>query len=126
MIFIIGGRGSGKLEFVKLKFDLKDKNIGDGMEIDIDDLNEYDVIYDIDQLIRRFSDKEDLDDLITDNENASIIVANEIEDGIAPADEKEERGRKLLRTTYDKLEEKADTVIYMMAGVPKYLKGEKI
>ncbi|MBR1442388.1 MAG: bifunctional adenosylcobinamide kinase/adenosylcobinamide-phosphate guanylyltransferase, partial [Firmicutes bacterium] len=80
----------------------------------------------IDQLIRRFSDKEDLDDLITDNENASIIVANEIEDGIAPADEKEERGRKLLRTTYDKLEEKADTVIYMMAGVPKYLKGEKI
>ncbi len=52
-----------------------------------------------------------------------IVVTNEVGMGIVPADPLSRRFRDLSGTTNQKIGEGADTVIYMVSGIPLFLKG---
>jgi len=52
-----------------------------------------------------------------------IVVTNEVGMGIVPADPLSRRFRDLSGTMNQKIGEGADTVIYMVSGIPLFLKG---
>jgi len=52
-----------------------------------------------------------------------IIVSNEVGMGIVPADPLSRRFRDLSGAINQKIAEVADTVIYMVSGIPMFLKG---
>ena len=53
-----------------------------------------------------------------------IIVSNEVGMGIVPADPLSRRFRDLSGMTNQKIAEVADTVIFMVSGMPVFLKGK--
>jgi adenosylcobinamide kinase / adenosylcobinamide-phosphate guanylyltransferase len=54
---------------------------------------------------------------------SSIIVSNEVGMGIVPADPLGRRFRDLAGTANQKIAEAADTVVFMVSGIPMFLKG---
>ncbi len=54
-----------------------------------------------------------------------ILVSNEVGMGIVPADPLGRRFRDLSGTTNQKIAESVDTVIFMVAGIPVFLKGKE-
>jgi adenosylcobinamide kinase / adenosylcobinamide-phosphate guanylyltransferase len=56
---------------------------------------------------------------------SSIIVSNEVGTGIVPADPLGRRFRDLAGTANQKIAEAADTAVFMVSGIPMFLKGGK-
>lgn len=54
-----------------------------------------------------------------------ILVSNEVGGGIVPVNPLARRFQDLVGLTNQKISEKADKVIYMQAGIPITIKGEK-
>ena len=54
-----------------------------------------------------------------------ILVSNEVGMGIVPADPLSRRYRDLLGTMNQKIAEALDTVIFMVSGIPIFLKGNE-
>ncbi len=54
-----------------------------------------------------------------------ILVSNEVGMGIVPADQLSRRFRDLSGIANQKLGEASDQVIFMVSGIPLYLKGDK-
>jgi adenosylcobinamide kinase/adenosylcobinamide-phosphate guanylyltransferase len=52
-----------------------------------------------------------------------IIVSNEVGMGIVPADPLGRRFRDLAGTVNQKIAQRVDTVIFMVSGIPLFLKG---
>jgi adenosylcobinamide kinase/adenosylcobinamide-phosphate guanylyltransferase len=62
-------------------------------------------------------------DVIKQNQTSLIIVSNEVGMGIVPAEPLGRRFRDLSGIVNQKIAEVADTVIYMVSGIPMFLKG---
>ncbi len=62
-------------------------------------------------------------DVINQNQTSLIIVSNEVGMGIVPAEPLGRRFRDLSGIINQKIAEVADTVIYMVSGIPMFLKG---
>ena len=64
-----------------------------------------------------------LTDTIKQSQTSSIIVSNEVGMGIVPTEPLGRRFRDLSGTANQKIAEVADTVIFMVSGIPVFLKG---
>ncbi|HXX33216.1 MAG TPA: bifunctional adenosylcobinamide kinase/adenosylcobinamide-phosphate guanylyltransferase [Thermodesulfobacteriota bacterium] len=81
-------------------------------------------------LMRRKGDSEimkeisALIDTLQEKQTSLIFVSNEVGMGIVPADPLSRRFRDLSGMTNQKIAEAADTAIFMVSGIPIFLKGE--
>ena len=62
-------------------------------------------------------------DVIQQSQTSLIIVSNEVGMGIVPADPLSRRFRDLSGMTNQRIAEVVDKVIYMVSGIPIFLKG---
>jgi adenosylcobinamide kinase/adenosylcobinamide-phosphate guanylyltransferase len=62
-------------------------------------------------------------DVIKQSQTSLVIVSNEVGMGIVPADPLSRRFRDLSGMTNQRIAEVVDTVIYMVSGIPMFLKG---
>lgn len=62
-------------------------------------------------------------DTIKQNQTSLILVSNEVGMGIVPADPLSRRFRDLQGIANQKIAEVAETVIFMVSGIPIFLKG---
>jgi adenosylcobinamide kinase/adenosylcobinamide-phosphate guanylyltransferase len=82
-------------------------------------------------LMRRMDDVEIMDevsrfiDTIKQTPVSLIIVSNEVGMGIVPADPLSRRFRDLSGLANQKIVEVAETVIFMVSGIPFFLKGKE-
>lgn len=60
---------------------------------------------------------------VRDCQGSLIIVSNEVGMGIVPADPLSRRFRDLSGTANQKIAAEADTVVFMVSGIPLFLKG---
>jgi len=80
-------------------------------------------------LMRRKGDSEIMEEIsalihtVREVQTSLIFVSNEVGMGIAPADPLSRRFRDLSGTTNQKIAEAADTAIFMVSGIPIFLKG---
>lgn len=73
--------------------------------------------------LKIFDEVEGLMDTIKQSQTSLIIVSNEVGMGIVPAEPLGRRFRDLSGIINQKIAEVADTVIYMVSGIPMFLKG---
>jgi len=62
---------------------------------------------------------------IKQNPTSSILVSNEVGMGIVPADPLSRRYRDLLGAMNQRIAEGLETVIFMVSGIPLFLKGKE-
>ena len=63
--------------------------------------------------------------VIKQNPASFILVSNEVGMGIVPADPLSRRYRDLLGTMNQRIAQALDTVIFMVSGIPLFLKGKE-
>jgi adenosylcobinamide kinase/adenosylcobinamide-phosphate guanylyltransferase len=73
--------------------------------------------------LRIIEETERLINAMKQSQPAFLIVSNEAGMGIVPADELSRRFRDLSGTANQKIAEAADTAIFMVSGIPLFLKG---
>jgi len=74
---------------------------------------------------RIMEETERLIDSLKKSPTSSILVSNEVGMGIVPADPLSRRYRDLLGAMNQKIAEALDTVIFMVSGIPLFLKGKE-
>lgn len=72
---------------------------------------------------RILEETERLIDSLKKSPASSILVSNEVGMGIVPADSISRRYRDLLGAMNQKIAARLDTVIFMVSGIPLFLKG---
>ena len=73
---------------------------------------------------RIIDETDKLIDVIKQNPSSFILVTNEVGLGIVPADPLSRRYRDLIGTMNQRIAAALDTVIFMVSGVPLFLKGK--
>lgn len=73
---------------------------------------------------RIIDETDKLINIIKQNPASFILVSNEVGMGIVPADPLSRRYRDLLGTMNQRIAEALDTVIFMVSGIPLFLKGK--
>jgi adenosylcobinamide kinase/adenosylcobinamide-phosphate guanylyltransferase len=73
--------------------------------------------------LRIIKETERLINAMKQSQPSFLIVSNETGMGIVPADALGRRFRDLSGTTNQKIAEAADTAIFMVSGIPLFLKG---
>ncbi|MBQ9609494.1 MAG: bifunctional adenosylcobinamide kinase/adenosylcobinamide-phosphate guanylyltransferase [Lachnospiraceae bacterium] len=150
MILVIGGYAQGKLEYVKSKYGVSDEDVYDfeksdtlrGTDIDIIGAYDKNDFYDIDRLIDKsdryivfnninclikkvIKDGNNIDDLIekliADYPN-TIIITDEVGNGIVPVDKNERLLREKTGRIQCLLAEKANEVIRVICGIGQKIK----
>jgi len=82
-------------------------------------------------LMRQKSDHEVLNEVtkligtVTQGQTSFIFVSNEVGMGIVPVDPLGRRFRDLSGMTNQKIAEAADRVVFMVSGIPAFLKGKE-
>jgi len=100
---------------------------GDGEVILIDCLTLwlYNLLMKWDNDLRIIDETDKLINFIKQSKISFILVSNEVGMGIVPADPLSRRYRDLLGTINQRIAEALDTVIFMVSGIPIFLKGEE-
>ena len=75
--------------------------------------------------LKIIDETEKLIETIKQSPTSSILVSNEVGMGIVPADPLSRRYRDLLGTMNQRIAEALDTVIFMVSGIPIFLKGKE-
>jgi adenosylcobinamide kinase/adenosylcobinamide-phosphate guanylyltransferase len=74
---------------------------------------------------RIMEETEKLIETLRKSDASFILVSNEVGMGIVPADPLSRRYRDLLGTMNQRIAEALDTVIFMVSGIPIFLKGKE-
>ena len=85
----------------------------------------YNVLMKWDSDLRIMQETETLVDTLKKSDASFIVVSNEVGMGIVPADPLSRRYRDLLGTMNQRIAEALDTVIFMVSGIPIFLKGKE-
>ena len=85
----------------------------------------YNLLMRWDNDLRIMEETEKLIDSLKKSPTSSILVSNEVGMGIVPADPLSRRYRDLLGTMNQRIAEALDTVIFMVSGIPLFLKGKE-
>jgi adenosylcobinamide kinase/adenosylcobinamide-phosphate guanylyltransferase len=85
----------------------------------------YNLLIKWDNDLRIIEETEELINTIKQGQISFILVSNEVGMGIVPADPLSRRYRDLLGTMNQKIAEALDTVIFMVSGIPIFLKGKE-
>ncbi len=115
MILIIGGKASGKTEYVK--------NLGYGdADFSQDPFSRARVIYGAQELL--FDDPTRTDELYEALKDKEVIIVNEVGSGVIPVERKLRLGREAAGRLSVLLAKRADTVVRMVCGIPSVIKGQ--
>jgi len=85
----------------------------------------YNLLMKWDNDLKIIDETEKLIDTIKQSPASFILVSNEVGMGIVPADPLSRRYRDLLGTMNQRIAEALDTVIFMVSGIPIFLKGNE-
>ncbi len=85
----------------------------------------YNLLMRSDNNLRVIDETEKLINIIKQSQASLILVSNEVGMGIVPADPLSRRYRDLLGTMNQRVAEALDTVIFMVSGIPIFLKGKE-
>ncbi len=85
----------------------------------------YNLLMRWDNDLRIMEETEKLIDSLKNSPTSSILVSNEVGMGIVPADPLSRRYRDLLGAMNQRIAAALDTVIFMVSGIPLFLKGKE-
>ena len=85
----------------------------------------YNLLMKWDNDLKIIDETEKLIEIIKQSPASLILVSNEVGMGIVPADPLSRRYRDLLGTMNQRVAEALDTVIFMVSGIPIFLKGKE-
>ncbi len=85
----------------------------------------YNLLMKWDNELRIMEETEKLIDSLKKSPTSSILVSNEVGMGIVPADPLTRRYRDLLGAMNQKIAAALDAVIFMVSGIPIFLKGKE-
>jgi adenosylcobinamide kinase/adenosylcobinamide-phosphate guanylyltransferase len=85
----------------------------------------YNLLMRWDNDLRIMEEMEKLIEIIKQSPTSFILVSNEVGMGIVPADPLSRRYRDLLGIINQNIAEALDTVIFMVSGIPLFLKGKE-
>jgi len=85
----------------------------------------YNLLMRWDNDLRIIEETKKLIDSLKKTPTSSILVSNEVGMGIVPADPLSRRYRDLLGTMNQRMAAALDTVIFMVSGIPLFLKGKE-
>ncbi len=85
----------------------------------------YNLLMRWDNDLRIMEETEKLINSLKKSPTSSILVSNEVGMGIVPADPLSRRYRDLLGAMNQRIAEALDTVIFMVSGIPLFLKGKE-
>lgn len=127
MILVIGGRSSGKSEFVKSNFGITDEDIAAASD-NAEKLADAKCIRDYHILIRSLCEEgkdtvKYTEDFCGKNPDC-IVITDEIGSGIVPIDKAERYWREACGRASCILASHADTVIRVICGIPTVIKGK--
>ena len=129
MIFIIGGRCSGKLEYVLNLYNLSNEDILEGSELDINCpiskpiINNFHLL--IKKLLKDYDDidyiKEKIDYLLNTNKEV-IIISDEIGYGIVPIEKFDREYREFVGRISCDIAKRSNEVHRVIAGIGSRIK----
>lgn len=123
MIFVIGGRFSGKGEYVRNKLNAREIT---GYDAGYEELKTAEAVRDFHLLVKKILSENgdaasEVKRLIEDNPNV-IIISDEIGYGVVPVDKFEREYRETVGRICCYLAEKAETVIRVVCGIGNVIK----
>lgn len=128
MILVIGGAYCGKSHFIKSKYDIEDKDIIDGEELCVHNIEQYKVINNLEKYIEKvLSDNdnvnEQLDILLLNLQDSNMIVEmREIGSGIVPIDRFDRLYRECVGRFSCAIAKKAEAVYRVVCGLGMKIK----
>ena len=113
MILVIGGAGSGKLDYVK-SLGYSDQDIANGV------FDERKVVYNLQNIVFNDPDltPEFLDALLT----KEVVVCNEVGSGVIPLSARERQARETTGRLCIRLAARAERVVRLVCGIPMLMK----
>ncbi|HZK41966.1 MAG TPA: bifunctional adenosylcobinamide kinase/adenosylcobinamide-phosphate guanylyltransferase [Clostridia bacterium] len=113
MILIIGGRASGKLDYVR-NLGYEDHQIAHGV------LDDRPVLYNLQDLV--FADPKASSQLLEVLLKKEVVVCHEVGSGIIPAKAEDREAREATGRLCNRLAAQADQVIRLVCGLPLIIK----
>ena len=113
MILIIGGRASGKLDYVR-SLGYQDHQIAHGV------LDDRPVLYNLQDLV--FADPKASPQLLEALLKKEVVVCHEVGSGIIPAKARDREAREATGRLCNRLAARADQVVRLVCGLPLILK----
>jgi len=121
MMLIIGGRGQGKLDYVRMAYDVKEEEIGT-------DLGENRVVYGLHNMIRTMvAAGEDPQAAVLAHSRThpqTIYICDEVGSGVVPIDPAQREWREAVGRCCCALAKEAQRVERIFCGLPLVLKRE--
>ena len=113
MVLVIGGAGSGKLDYVK-SLGYSQKEIADGL------LNERPVVYHLQNIA--FDDPDRAPELLDALLAKEVVVCDEVGSGIIPLSARERQAREATGRLCIQLAKHASRVVRLVCGIPTVIK----
>ena len=114
MILVVGGRGSGKREYV-LSLGYTPEQMADGV------LDEKPVLLDLQDIV--MNDVENAPALLPELLKKKVVVCDEVGSGVIPLGKDRRLGREATGRLCCRLAEQATRVVRMVSGIPTIIKG---
>ena len=114
MVLVIGGAGSGKLDYVK-SLGYSAQEIADGL---IDDRK---VVYHLQNIV--FDDPDHASELFEQLLAKEVVVCDEVGSGIIPLSLRDRQAREATGRLCIRLAARADRVVRLVCGIPAVIKG---
>jgi adenosylcobinamide kinase/adenosylcobinamide-phosphate guanylyltransferase len=114
MILIIGGRASGKLDYVR-SLGYGDHQIAHAV------LDDRPVLYNLQELV--FADPKASPQLLEALLKKEVVVCHEVGSGIIPAKARDREAREATGRLCNRLAAQADQVVRLVCGLPLTIKG---
>ncbi|MDR0916275.1 MAG: bifunctional adenosylcobinamide kinase/adenosylcobinamide-phosphate guanylyltransferase [Oscillospiraceae bacterium] len=109
MILVIGGRASGKRDYVR-SLGYADADIADGV------IDARPVVYNLQALV--FADHESAPNLLEPLLTKDVVVCDEVGSGVIPTDRDQRLAREATGRLCVHLAQRAERVVRLVAGVP--------
>ena len=113
MVLVIGGAGSGKLDYVK-SLGYSEDEIADGV------LNGRKVVYNLQNIV--FGDPDHAPELLEALLAKEVVVCNEVGSGIIPLTQRERLAREATGRLCIQLAARAARVVRLVCGIPVVIK----
>ena len=114
MILVIGGAGSGKLDYVK-SLGYSEQDIADGL------IDGRIVVYHLQNIV--FDDPDRAPELLEALVLKEVVVCNEVGSGIVPLSARERQAREATGRLCIRLAARATRVVRLVCGIPTVIKG---
>lgn len=114
MILIVGGRASGKLDYIR-SLGYSEQAVAQGV------LDQRPVLYGLQELVR--PDPAGAEALLPQLLDKQVIACDEVGLGVIPLDPQEREYREAVGRLCVQLAQEADQVLRLVCGIPQTIKG---